>query len=137
MTQLVANRIRTPDGTILQSFNRHDYKTHYDLNGEVYMVDGGLDYSKRSVNVVPAEDLSVYVGDDHLHIRTAFCWGTRGILGDQPTRWVPLAELEDDHIEAILDTQPIPDWLGQIFRAEVRFRVENLPQPKAAWAFPR
>ena len=137
MTQLVANRIRTPDGTILQSYNRHDYKTHHDLNGEAYMIDGGLDYSKRSLNKVPAEDLSVYVGDDHQHIRSAFCWGTRGILGDQPVRWIPLKDLEDDHIEAILDTQPIPDWLGQIFRAEVRFRVDNLPQPQAAWAFPR
>ena len=69
MTQLVANRIRTPDGTLLQSYNRHDYKTHIDANGEVYMVDGGLDYSKRSLNKAPPEDLSVYVGDDHLHRR--------------------------------------------------------------------
>lgn len=136
MTQLVAQRIRTPDGTILQSFNRHDYKEHRDANGEVYIIDGGLDYSRRSVNIEPAEDLSVYVGDDHQHIRTAFCWGTYGINGDQPRRWVALADLDTDHIDAILDTQPIPDWLGQIFRAEVRFRISMQPQPKSAWAFP-
>lgn len=135
MTQLLANRIRTPDGTILQSFHRHDYVNHLDANGETYVIDGGLDYQRRSLNQVLAEDLSVYVGDDHQHIRQAFCWGTYGINGDQPRRWVPLAELDTDHILAILDTQGhLASWLRDVFNQELQFRI---PQPKAAWAFPQ
>jgi hypothetical protein len=124
MQQLIANRIQTPDGTILQSYNRHDYKTHLDANGEVYMVDGGLDYQRRSINQVPATDLCVYVGDDHQHIRSAFCWGTYGKCGTLPRRWVMLADLSTDHIEAILDTQTqIAGWLRDVFETELQFRV--------------
>jgi hypothetical protein len=125
MTQLVANRIRTPDNTLLQSFHRHDYKQHLDANGELYIVDGGLDYQRRSVNVVPATDLSVYVGDDHVNIRSAFHWGTRGKCGTLLLSWVVLADLDTDHILAILDTELVPDWLRDVFETELRFRVNN------------
>jgi hypothetical protein len=124
MQQLIGNRIQTPDGTILQSFNRHDYKEHLDANGEVYIVDGGLEYQRRSLNQEPATDLSVYVGDDHTHIRTAFHWGTYGKCGTLPRRWVALKDLDTDHIVAILDTQSqIAGWLRDVFNAELQFRV--------------
>lgn len=138
MTQLIANRIQTPDGTILQSFSRHDYKTHLDQNGEVYMVDGGLEYLRRSVNQVPAQELSVYEGDDHQHIRQTFHWGTYGRGGTQVLKWVALKDLDTDHIAAIVETQPqISEWLRDVFRAELQFRVDAMLQPKAAWAFPQ
>ena len=124
MTQLLAQRIRTPDGTILQSFNRHDYKTHLDaVSGETYMVDGGLDYCRGISNVVSAEDLCVFVGDDFKHIRSAFCWGTRGKDGQQPLKYVPLKDLDTDHIQAILDTQQhIPDYIRNQFVTELQLR---------------
>lgn len=128
MTQLIANRIQTPDGTILQSFTRHDYKQHLDANGEVYIVDGGLDYQRRSVNVVPATELSVYKGDDHQHIRKAFHWGTYGKCGTLPLRWIMLADMDTEHIAAILDTQPTSSWLKQIFHDELEFRNTAQPQ---------
>ena len=137
MQKLIANRIQTPDGTILQSFHRHDYKEYVDANGEVYIVDGGLDYCRHSVNMVPATDLCVYVGDDHVHIRQAFHWGTYGLCGTLPRRWVMLADLDTDHIMAILDTQTISEWLKQVFRDELQFRNTTQPQPKAVWAFPQ
>ena len=126
MTQLLAQRIRTPDGTILQSYNRHDYKTHLDAKtGETYMVDGGLDYCRGIINVVPAEDLCVYVGDDFQHIRAAFSWGTRGKDGRQPLKYVPMKDLDTDHIQAILDTQyQIPGYIRNQFVMELQFRGE-------------
>lgn len=126
--QLLAQRIQTPDGTILQSFNRHDYKTHVDaITNETYMVDGGLDYCRGTVNKVPATSLCVFVGDDFHHIRSAFCWGTRGVNGDQPLKYVPLKDLDIDHIQAILDTQfQIPQYIRDQFVAELVFRGGEL-----------
>jgi hypothetical protein len=34
--RLVYNAIRTPDGTVLVSYSRHDYKTYTDANGHEY-----------------------------------------------------------------------------------------------------
>ncbi len=123
---MLAQRIRTPDGTILQSFNRHDYKTHLDAKtGETYMVDGGLDYCRGIANVVPAESLCVFVGDDFQHIRSAFCWGTRGKDGQQPLKYVPLKDLDTSHIQAILDTQyQIPGHIRNQFVMELQLRGE-------------
>lgn len=123
---LVANRIQTPDGTILHSYHRHDYKTHLDANGEVYMVDGGFSYLRRSVNKVPAKDLSVWTSDPFEKIREALHWGTRGKDGNQPLRYIPLCEMETDHIKSCLNTQ---SHMGEVVRKcmmyELQFRDAN------------
>ena len=121
--ELIANKIQTPDGTILQSYHRHDFKTHIDANGEVYMVDGGLDYMRRSVNKVPAKDLSVWTSDPFEKIRESLHWGTRGKDGNQPLRYIPLCEMETEHIEACLDTQPhMHPTVRKFMQHELRFR---------------
>lgn len=101
--QMYASRIRTPDGTILQSFHRHDYKEYQDANGETYMIDGGIDYIRSSINKVPAEYLTVYVDDPFEVKREVPVWGTYGKSGKESLRWVSVAEMEDKHIEALLD----------------------------------
>jgi hypothetical protein len=121
--KLLAQRIQTPDGTILHSKHRHDYVTHTDANGETYMVDGGFEYRRGSVNKVPAKDLCVYTDDDHQKIREAFCWGTRGKDGRQPVEYKPLQTLSTEHVEAIIETQHhIPEHIRKVFLDEIEYR---------------
>jgi len=124
MLQLIASRVRTPDGTILQSFHRHDYKTHVDaVTGETYMLDGGIDYQRSILNKVPATDMSVYLDDPHDVRREAFCWGTRGKEGNQPVEFKPLKDLDSEHITAILATQDhVPAWMQELFMFELDYR---------------
>lgn len=51
--QLIYNAIQTPDGTVLVSYHRHDYKTHLDANGLTYSIDGGTDYIRTGVGYNP------------------------------------------------------------------------------------
>jgi hypothetical protein len=117
---IIANRIITPDGTILQSFNRHDFKSHVDANGFTYSVDGGTSYLKRSWSPgAPAyTDASVYSDDSHELIRDALHWGTYGKNGDEPLSWVKLKDMDTDHIKACLKTQ-------LSMRLEFRVAFEN------------
>ncbi len=120
--KIVANRIRTPDGTILESMHRHDYVTYTDANGKEYMVDGGLDYLRRNIHDdAPAEELSVYSDAPHTVIREVFKWGTRGKDGKQPLKFVVLKDMTTDHIEAILETQNLPSYMRKIFLDELDF----------------
>lgn len=124
--RIVCNRIRTPDGTILESMHRHDFKSHPDKNGLIYMVDGGLDYLRRNVHdEAPYTELSVYSDSPHDVIREVFKWGTRGKDGKQPLKYVPLKDLTIEHIEAILETQDhIQQYIRNIFLDEMIFRVK-------------
>lgn len=125
MEKLVANKIRTPDGTILESMHRHDYVTYVDANGKEYMVDGGLDYTRRIIHDdAPYTELSVYATDSHEVIRESFKWGTRGVSGTDPLKWVLLKDLTTDHIHAILDTQRLPDHMIKLFNDELDTRDE-------------
>jgi hypothetical protein len=127
MNTLIRNAIRTPDGTVLESQHRHDYREHTDANGVTYMVDGGLDYIRRSVHVGhPPEDLTVYLEDGHDKVREVLTWGTYGKNGDQPLKRVKLSEMSNAHIQACLDT--VPNMYPQYRTAmqnELEYRTEN------------
>lgn len=125
--QILLNSIRTPDGTVLVSRNRHDYRTHEDKNGEQYMVDGGNDYLRRWVNIEPYEELSVYYEEgNHDHNRSYCSWGTFGKNGDEPYRTISVVAMETDHIKAVLETQ---NHMNPIYRKimeeELKYREEN------------
>jgi hypothetical protein len=105
---LIYNAIQTPDGTILESKHRHDYRSHLDANGKDYVIDGGLEYVRSSIH---ADQTSLALYDDETHAVQAhyLTWGTFGIRGDQPRRDVPIAEMETAHLEAVLrDCYPNP-----------------------------
>jgi hypothetical protein len=128
MNKIIYNAIRTPDGTIMESKNRHDYQTYMDKNGHEYMVDGGLDYLRRNViDTAPYEELSVYEDDPHILKREVIKWGTYGINGDEPLRYVKLMEMNDGHIQACLDTQTrMKPSYRVAFIDELNFRKEVL-----------
>ena len=120
------NALKTPDGTIIESFYRHDYVTHKDANGETYMVDGGHSYLKRSVNKILAEDLTTLeIKGDHEHNRQHFRWGTYGKKGSEPLRLVVLMDISTPHIEAILGSQHLDKDIINMFEEEIKYRAEN------------
>jgi hypothetical protein len=101
--KLIRNAIQTPDGTILESLHRHDYKTYTDANGKEYMVDGGRDYVRRST-WGDEIDLCVYYNDvSHEVQRNTIKWGSYGINGDQPPTFKTIARMDCDHIRNVLD----------------------------------
>jgi len=108
---------------VLYSRSRHDYKTHLDANGKTYMIDGGLDYVRCSAN---GDEIHHCVWDDDPFdkVRKAVEWGTYGINGDQPLRWVRLCDMETDHINAVLKNVPsIGDSYARAFRLELELRA--------------
>jgi len=124
-TRLLLNRIKTPDGTILTSYNRHDYLTHKDaITKEVLMVDGGNDYARRHVGTY--EELSVYDDGTHTTRRSALHWGTRGKDNKQPLTYKPIKDLDSDHIEAILRTQTqLSEFYKGVFKEELKYRFDE------------
>jgi len=124
MNTLVYNAIRTPDGTVIESTHRHDYKTYLDKNGKEYMVDGGRDYIRRNVHAeAPYEELSVYSTDGHDKVREVVKWGTYGINGDQPLTRILLKDMSTEHIQACLDNVPrMHPAYKEAFEEELKLR---------------
>lgn len=103
---ILYNAIKTPDGTILESKNRHDFVSHVDKNGETYINDGGKDYFHRSINIIPYEDLSVYDDDSHENRAKYLEWGSnydKDMNRLPKTVFKPIKDLDTDHIQAILE----------------------------------
>lgn len=127
MNSMVRNSMMTPDGTLLISRHRHDYVSHQDkITKDLYFLDGGLDYVRRSVNDVPAKDLCVFLEDGHDEVRGAVEWGTYGKEGNEPLRYILLKDMETDHIKAILDSsQRINEAYRKAFKNELTYRKKH------------
>lgn len=120
--RLIHSAIQTPDGTIIESRHRHDYKTYEDANGKTYMIDGGIDYIRCSINGDEKFILSC-LEDGIEAYRKLVTWGTYGPNGDQPIHYKKLAEMDDDHIEAILETQTrIHPHMKVALQEELKYR---------------
>lgn len=123
---IVLNRIKTPDGTILTSWSRHDYKVYTDANGHEYMVDGGQTYLRRGApKDAPYEELSVYDTDPFEVIRESLHWGTMGKDGTKELHWVPLHKMDTDHLRTIMDKEIGPLWMRAIMQKEIIYRVRG------------
>lgn len=112
----------TPDGTVLISHHRHDMVAHKDKNGEVYFLDGGLEYVRCSVNTILPQFISVLTTDPHAKKREWFEWGTYGVDGKSPLSYIKLKDMTTDHINAVLKTQKLSNNVINMFNNELTWR---------------
>jgi len=113
----------TPDGTRLISHHRHDVASHVDKNGESYYIDGGNDYIRSSVNNEKPKIVDIFNSDSHDKIREYFVWGTYGKTGNSPLKYVILKDLEESHINAILETQTLNQHTEKVLHNELAYRL--------------
>ena len=123
---IICSRIKTPDGTILESHHTHDYVSHIDDNGELYFLDGGNSYQRMNINKVPAQNMSVYSNSPFDVIRQHLKRGTFDAEGNRV--WRPLCELSNNHLDNILTydaDRGIDSWFDAYVRKEIKYRKEN------------
>lgn len=126
---MLYNAVRTPDGTILCSTHGWDYREHLDATtGETYMVDSGNSmYYRRSINEVPAVDISVTTCSAFEEQRKVFLWGTYGVDGMVPRTQIALCNMSTPHIEAVLRTQSRikGTYVEELMQNELEYRKIN------------
>ena len=124
MRKLIKNSIMTPDGTVLTSRHRHDFKSHKDKNNEIYVCDGGTSYIKRSVNKEPYEDLSLYSTDSFEKLREGIEWGNYGKNGKEPLQYKSISKMSSNHIKSILSNCKLAEYMKELFEKEMAYRNE-------------
>ena len=126
---IVHNAIQTPDGTILESRHRHDWKEYTDANGKYYSVDGGMDYLRRGYTVQDYTELSRYEDEDIEELRKVITRGGRGKDGRQPLEFTLLCEMNDEWLEAAI--QYNVDYgmghgvMNRLYKREQEYRTQN------------
>lgn len=115
---ILNSRMRTPDGTILESKHRHDHVTHLDANGKEYMLDGGLSYVRSSANG-DEEMLTVFDDAPHEILRDCVEWGTYGPEGNQTLTYIKISEMSSDHLRKCVFAK------GMMIRASIKQTMRN------------
>lgn len=118
---IILNAMRTPDGTVLNSIHRHDYITHEDENGKVYMLDGGRDYVRCSAHGDEVL-MTLYADEPHSVQRWVLTWGTYGKNGDQPLQRKPIALMDTDHLNKVLEDCNPRDVIRVAMQEELIYR---------------
>lgn len=127
---LLASKWQTPDGTILESKNTHDYVDHTDkVSGEYYFLDGGNSYVRMSSNKVKMIDRSVYSTDPISVVRQHFRRGTFDADGGR--KWVLMKNMSDSHLAACIkhvaanDSDLILNTVVMQYVRELAYRYDN------------
>lgn len=129
MRQIVFNSVTCLDcNETIVSYHRHDYKTCSCDNQA--MVDGGtayLRYGAKDMNKIKI--FAVYADDPFEIVRKYASRGSRGVNGDQPLKWIPLCNMEDEHLEAVLDYGGA-EWHLDLIQKEIQYRKPELSEIK-------
>jgi hypothetical protein len=129
--KIIRNTIQYPDGTILDSKHHWDYRSHFcNVTKDYYFVDGGREYIKRSINKVPALDLTVTTDALHEVQRCAFTWKSYGKNLEYLPHgiYISLADMTTDHILSILEAQVQikGTYVEELMQNELQFRLKEI-----------
>ncbi|HSH51209.1 MAG TPA: hypothetical protein VK982_05755 [Bacteroidales bacterium] len=119
---LLANWIMCPNGTMIPSMHRHDYKEYVNEDGSYSSVDGGLDYLRRGGKYT---EMSVYSDDPFEVIRRFVCRGGRGKEGKEPLTYVPLFRMSDEWLKATIEYIENDNIYKEYYEKELEYRKEN------------
>jgi hypothetical protein len=142
-----------PEVSFLVSSHVHDFKTHTFHNGMSVSVDGGHDYIRRCYPPKLAGYGTKYMefnldDTEPFHtIKHRLLWGTRGLDGHQPLKWVRLMDCTSDHLQAILDyPYPTNKRLSSLYKKVIKdilakdkhvMYKSNICKRKVAWITPK
>ena len=121
MKQLVYNSVTCLEcNETIVSYHRHDYVTCSCPNEA--MVDGGTAYLRYGAkNMSKIKIFAVYTDDDFELVRKYATRGSRGKDGKDPLSWIAICDMDDDHLEAVLDYGGV-DWHLDLIRKEIKYR---------------
>ena len=124
MRQIVYNAIKCLEcGETIVSYSRHDYNTCGCPNGA--MVDGGNDYERYgAIDMEKIETKYIYADDDFEVVRKYAVRGSRGVDGRQPLTYIPICDIKDDYLWAILEYGG-PEWHLDLIRKEIKYREDG------------
>lgn len=107
-------------GDVLVSYHRHDYKTCGCDNQT--MVDGGTAYLRYGgKDMTKLVSTPVFLDEPFEKVRHYATRGARGKDGKQPLTWIPISQLTNDHLQAILEYGGA-DWHLNLISQEIAYR---------------
>ena len=121
MRQIVYNSVKCLEcNEVLVSRHVHDYVTCGCPNDA--MVDGGNEYSRYgAMDMDKIETKYIYADDDFEVVRKYAVRGSRGIDGKDPLTWIPIAYMDDDYLQAVLEYGSA-HWQVDLIRKEIAYR---------------
>jgi len=124
MRQIVYNSVKCLEcNKVLVSRHVHDYVTCGCPNDA--MVDGGNDYGRYgAMDMDKIETHYVYADDDFEIVRKHAVRGSRGKDGKDPLTWIAIADMDDDHLQAVLDYGGV-NWHLVLIRKEIEYRKDG------------
>lgn len=112
MNEIIQNaaKITDKDKVIyIKSAHRHDFVSYSNESGS-FAIDGGTAYLRRNYSSsfdFHVECYSLNSDSPEEEIQNKLLWGTYGKNGDEELKYLPIKDLEYDHLLAIFKTQQI------------------------------
>ena len=124
MRQIVYNAIKCLEcGETIVSYSRHDFNTCGCPNSA--MVDGGNDYERYgAIDMDKIETKYIYADDPFEIVRKYATRGSRGVDGRQPLTYIPICDIKDDYLWAILEYGGA-EWQLDLIRKEIKYREDK------------